>query len=392
MSLRRNTTDTDVATFAFTPEQEALRATVRKFLATRSPETTVRSLMETESGYDPGAWIDMASQLDLQALLIPEQFGGAGASFVDMQIVCEEMGSALLCAPFLGSAVLATTALLYSEDEEAQEHSLPALADGSVIGALAVAEDSGSWSPAEVTMRAEPTADPRGRNYRLTGVKSFVLDGMHANLLLVVARTEHGFSLFRVEDDAPGLERISLATLDATRKQARLVLANTPGTLVGAEGAAAHSVSAAMDLGVGALAAEQTGGARRTLDMAVAYANLRQQFGHPIGYFQAIKHKCADMLLEVECSVSAAYAVGWAVDEGSTEVGMLASLAKAYCSEAYYHCAAENIQIHGGVGFTWEHSAHLYFKRATSGCLLFGPPRQHREQLLHRLGLEETEK
>ncbi|WP_445190109.1 acyl-CoA dehydrogenase family protein [Pseudonocardia sp. Cha107L01] len=369
--------------FAFGPERDELRATVRRFLADRSPEPEVRRLMETEDGYDPAVWRLMANQLGLQGLIVPERYGGAGSGCVELQIACEEMGRALLCAPFLSSAVLATSALLFAGDDGAAQRYLPGLADGSMIGTLAVTEESGSWAAGAV----RTVATPDGSGYRLAGEKLYVLDGTVADLLLVVATTERGPGLFVVAPDAPGLTRTAMATLDATRRQARLVLDDTPATLVGEDGGAAGPLAAALDVGAAALAAEQAGGARRVLEMAVEYAKVREQFGRPIGSYQAIKHKCADMLLEVESSTSAAYAAGWAIDGESAEIGVLASLAKAYCSEAYYHCAAENIQVHGGIGFTWEHPAHLYFKRATSTEILLGSPRYHRELLTRRLGI-----
>lgn len=375
------------AVFAFTAEHDALRTMVRDFLAARSPESEIRRLMETESGCDPAVWQELTGQLGLHALLIPERFGGAGAGFVDMQIVCEEMGSALFCAPFLGSAVLATCALLASADEVAQQRYLPMLADGSTVATVAIAETSGGWSVHAPQTRAEAERGRGERAFRLTGDKAFVLDGMLADLLLVVAATECGPSLFAVDATAAGLSRSAVPTLDATRKQARVTLSDTPAELVGIDGGAAEFVTSALDRAAAAMAAEQTGGARRVLQMAVDYAKVREQFGHPIGSYQAIKHKCADMLLESESAASAAYAAGWAIDASSEEAGVLVSLAKAYCSDAFYHCAAENIQIHGGIGFTWEHPAQLYFKRATSSRILFGGPRTHREQLLHRMGL-----
>jgi alkylation response protein AidB-like acyl-CoA dehydrogenase len=215
----------------------------------------------------------------------------------------------------------------------------------------------------------------------------FVLDGNVANLLVVAARTPAGLSLFAVEGDAPGLTRTPLATMDQTRKQARLELAGVAGQLIGADGGASAGLSRTLDLAAVALAAEQVGGAQRCLDMSVEYAKERVQFGRPIGSFQAIKHKCADMLLEVESAKSAAYYAGWAAAESSDELPVVASLAKAYCSDAYFHAAAENIQIHGGIGFTWEHDAHLYFKRAKSSELLLGDPTYHRELLAQRIGL-----
>ncbi|HEX4253232.1 MAG TPA: acyl-CoA dehydrogenase family protein [Pseudonocardia sp.] len=370
--------------FAFGPEHDELRATVRRFLSDRSPEAEVRRLMETEDGYDPAVWRQLAD-LGLLGLLVPERHGGAGSGCVELQIVCEEMGRALLCAPFLASAVLATSALCFAGDEAACARYLPGLADGSVIGTLAVTEEAGSWRAEDTATRAE--SDGAG-DFTLTGEKLFVLDGAAADLLLVLAATETaGPRLFAVDADAPGLLREPMATLDATRKQARITLAATPAVPISGDGDTAAALATALDISAAALAAEQAGGARRVLEMAVEYAKVREQFGRPIGSYQAIKHKCADMLLEAESATSAAYAAGWAVDAGSPEVGVLASLAKAYCSDAYYHCAAENIQVHGGIGFTWEHPAHLYFKRATSTQVLLGSPSYHRELLATRLGI-----
>jgi alkylation response protein AidB-like acyl-CoA dehydrogenase len=374
-------------TLAFSAEHDELRSMVRRFLLDRSPEAEVRRLMETPEGYDPEAWMTMAQQLGLQGLQIPEEYGGSGAGFVELQIVCDEMGRALLCAPFLSSAVLATSVLLCVDDPIARQRYLPGLADGSIVATLAMTESDGEWSCDGVaTVAVQSRKGDDSRRYEITGEKLFVLDGMVANLLLVVGRTDQGLSLFAVDPTAQGLHREPLSTLDETRKQARVTLDRVEGSLVGVDGGAVAPLVEALDRGAAALAAEQAGGARRTLEMAVEYAKVREQFGRPIGSYQAIKHKCADMLLEVESATSAAYAAGWAIDGQTSEVGVLASLAKAYCSEAYYHCAAENIQIHGGIGFTWEYPAHLYFKRARSTEALLGSPRFHRELLAARLG------
>ena len=230
-------------------------------------------------------------------------------------------------------------------------------------------------------------ASANGDGHTLSGVKSFVIDGHVANLIIVAARTGAGVSLFAVDGDASGLTRESLATMDQTRKQAKLTFDNTPATLIGTDGGGWDVMSTVLDLGAVALAAEQVGGAQFVLEMAVQYAKDRVQFGRPIGSFQAIKHKCADMLLEVESAKSAAYYGLWCAAEMNDELPSVASLAKSYCSEAYFHAAAENIQIHGGIGFTWEHPAHLYFKRAKSSELLFGDPAYHRELLAQRIGL-----
>ena len=369
--------------FAHTEEQEELRNAVRRFCEEKSPSAEVRRLMETTEGYDPSVWSQMANQLGLQGMAIPEEYGGAGFGFTELGIALEEMGRVLLCAPFFASAVLAAQALLTTDDEEAKKELLRGIASGETIATLAFTEDSGRWDVDGVTMEASKSGD----GWSLSGSKMFVLDGHTANLVLVAAKTPGGLSLFAVEGEASGLTRTPLTTMDQTRKQARLEFSSTPARLIGGEGALADSLPRVLDLAAIALASEQVGGAQKCLETSVEYAKTRIQFGRPIGSFQAIKHKCADMLLEVESAKSAAYYGAWSVDDGSDEVPVVASLAKSYCSEAYFHAAAENIQIHGGIGFTWEHDAHLYFKRAKSSELLFGDPAYHRELLAQRIGL-----
>ena len=369
--------------FAFSEEQEELRKSVRRFLEQKSPETEVRRLMETTEGYDTAVWEQMANQLGLQGLAIPEEFGGSGYGFVELIVVLEEMGRSLLCAPYFSTVALAANALLSSGDDAAQKEFLPGIASGEIIATVALTEDSGKWDESGITLAATKSGD----GYTLTGSKNFVLDGHTANLILVAAKTGAGTSLFAVQGDAAGLTRTALSTMDQTRKQAKLEFANTPAKLVGAEGEGWAILAKTLDLAAVALAAEQVGGAQKVLEMSVEYAKVRVQFGRPIGSFQAIKHKCADMLLEVESAKSAAYYAGWAAAEDSDELPVVASLAKAYCSDAYFHATAENIQIHGGIGFTWEHPAHLYFKRAKSSELYLGDPTYHRELLAQRIGL-----
>jgi alkylation response protein AidB-like acyl-CoA dehydrogenase len=369
--------------FAFSDEQEELRTAVRRFLAEKSPETEVRRLMDTTEGYDPAVWSQMADQLGLQSLTIPEEFGGSGFTYVELLVVLEEMGAALLCAPFFSSVVLAANALLTSGDDEAKKSYLPGIASGETIATLAITEDNGKWDFGGI----ELAATKKGDGWVLDGHKMFVIDGHVANLIIVAARTAAGVTLFAVPGDAAGLTRTALPTMDQTRKQARLEFSGTPATLIGTDGGAEAGLSKTLDLAAVALAAEQVGGAQHVLDASVEYAKTRIQFGRPIGSFQAIKHKCADMLLEVESAKSAAYYAAWAAAEDSDELPVVASLAKSYCSEAYFHSAAENIQIHGGIGFTWEHPAHLYFKRAKSSELLLGDPSYHRELLAQRIGI-----
>lgn len=369
--------------FAPSEEQEELRRSLRRFLEERSPESEVRRLMATEEGYDPAVWGQMAGQLGLHGLAIPEPYGGSGFGYEELAIVFEEMGRALLCAPFFASVALAANLLLAVEDEGARNDYLPGIAAGDTIATVALAEPTGRWDEEGIQLAAGAV----GAGWQLSGEKRYVLDGHLAHLILVPARTAAGVSVFAVEQGAPGLSATSVPTMDETRKQARLTFEGTPARLLGAEGAGWPAVSKMLDLAAVALAAEQVGGAQRVLEMAVQYAKDRVQFGRPIGSFQAIKHKCADMLVEVESARSALYYAAWAAGAGDPELPAVASLAKSYCSEAYFHAAAQNIQIHGGIGFTWEHPAHLYFKRAKSSELLFGDPAYHRELLAQRVGI-----
>src|SRR6478752_1644396 len=287
--------------FAFSEDQEELRRTVRAFLDAKSPETAVREQMETEQGYDEAVWKQMAEQLGLQGLHVPEEYGGSGYTYVELGVVLEEMGRVLLCAPFFSTVVLAANTLILSGDDAAKAKHLPGIADGSTIASLAYTEPSGKWDESGITLQATASGD----GYTLSGTKSFVLDGHTASLIIVAARTDAGVSLFAVDGDAAGLTRTALSTMDQTRKQAKLEFDNTPAELIGTDGAGWNVLSTVLDLAAVALAAEQVGGAQKCLDMAVEYAKVRVQFGRPIGSFQAIKHKCADMLLEVESAKSA---------------------------------------------------------------------------------------
>ena len=374
----------------YSPEQRDLAESVRRFLADRVPLTRVRELMDTEDGTDEKVWAYAGGQLGLQGLAIPELYGGAGFTFTEQAIVLEELGAALYPGPYLASAVLAAAALLASSDEAAKQELLPGIASGEVVATLAITEDDGSWEPGDIALAATQGGDG---GWVLDGHKSFVLDGHSAGLILVAGRTpgqgQDGgtLSLFAVPADAPGLERTALPTLDQTRKMGRLVFASVPARLIGARGEAGAVLAKTLDVAAIALAAEQLGGAQRALDMAVAYAKVRHQFGRPIGSFQAIKHRCADLLLEVESLRSAVGYAAAAVAEDSSEVPVVAALVKALASDTYFHVAAENIQIHGGIGFTWEHDAHLYFKRAKASELFLGDASYHRERLATRIGI-----
>ncbi|MCW2498437.1 MAG: acyl-CoA dehydrogenase domain protein [Frankiales bacterium] len=364
--------------------QEQLRTALRTFLSRRSDESAVRRLMETETGHDAALWKQLAEELGLIGIDVPEELGGSGGSFRELAVVLEELGRASACLPYFSTVVLAAGALLLGDDAAAREEHLPRIAAGTCLATLAVTEDDGSWDVARTATSARRDTDG---SWRLDGTKSFVLDGLLADLLLVVARSDEGLSLFAVEGHAPGLQRTSMRTLDPTRKLAKLVLRDVPARLVGRDGAAEPLVQRVLDRAVVALAAEQLGGAQRTLEMAVDYAKIRLQFGRPIGSFQAVKHRCADMAMKVDAGRSAvAWAVAAAAD-GSAELPVAAAMAGVVCSEAFVFTSAENVQVHGGIGFTWEHPAHLYFRRARSSSLLFGDPAHHRAQLLERLGV-----
>jgi alkylation response protein AidB-like acyl-CoA dehydrogenase len=368
---------------SFTHEHDELRETVRRFLEKESTEAAVRNLMEIAEGCDARTWERLASELSLVGLAIPEQHGGAGLGAVEMAIVFEEMGRVLYCGPFLASAALAAGIVRDGATEAAKEKLLPRIASGKTIATLAIAEDSGRWDADSIAMRAQRD----GANWRLDGIKNYVLDGHIAGVVLVAALADDGLALFRVDDTAAGLERTSLPTLDLTRKLARLSFKRTPATRI-----SDHDIRAALSrtltFGVAMLAAEQVGGAQRCLEMSTEYAKTRLQFGRPIGSFQAIKHKCADMLVETEFARSAAYHAAFEIAGGDeAEAREAAQIAKSYCAEAFFRAAADNIQIHGGMGFTWEHPAHLYFKRARAGIVMFGEPSEYRQRLAASLEL-----
>ena len=369
--------------FSFTDEQQEFRSVLRRFLEDKSPTTEVRRLMETDQGCDPEVWRQLSQELGLTAIHIPEGYGGQGFGISELAIAVEEMGRALLCAPYFASTVMAATAILKSGSEDQKQLLLPDIAAGETIATLAISEESGVWSPDGVAM----TAKRAGDGYRLNGVKSFVLDGHTADLAVVVARREgscgdDGLSLFTVECSAAGLDRTMLKSMDPTRKLARMRFEDVKASLLGNEGGAAGPLGETLDVAAICLANEMVGGAERLRESAVEYANMRVQFGRAIGSFQSLKHKAADMLLEVELAKSAAYYAAAAADESDEDVSAIASLAKAAAADAYMQTAVHTVQIHGGIGFTWDNDTHLWFKRAKSSEVFLGGAAYHRERLM----------
>ena len=369
--------------FGYTDEQEQFRAIVARFMRDRSPSAAVRQHMASPLGHDPALWRQLATALGITGVHVPERFGGQGFGYGELGIALEEMGRALLCSPYFACSVLATEALLTVATEHEQSQLLPALIAGERLATLAWVERDGAWDVGAGTL----TATAHDPGFQLDGHKHFVLDGHHADLLLVVARVpgtrgDDGLGLFAVEASAAGLTRRELVTLDTTRRQAELTFDACAARRLGTDGSQATALRRVLDRATVALACEMVGGAHALLDAAVEYAKLRMQFGRPIGSFQAIKHKCAEMLLEVELAAAAARYAAAAIDEDDAELPALASLAKAMAADAYMHAAIECIQIHGGIGFTWDHDTHLWFKRAKSSEVMLGDATYHRERYL----------
>ena len=361
---------------AFTQEHDNLRESVRRFLEQRSSTQDIRRLMESQDTYDPAVWKQLAQQMGLPGIAIPEEYGGSGYGIIEQVIILEEMGRALLPAPYFSSAILAATALLESADEAACRELLPGIADGSATATLAWVEKLGAWDiTAQIDARATATTD----GWSLTGHKTLVLDATTASLVLVVAATPAGPSLFAVVPGAAGMTSRPLKTLDSTRAFGSIEFDATPARLIGTDGAAAEVLQRTLQIAAVALAAEQAGTAERCLEISVEYSKLRVQYGRPIGSFQALKHRFVDLLLEIETAKSAVYFAAAAAAEGDPELPLVASMAKASASDALVHAASELIQFHGGIGFTWEHDAHLYFRRAKTTEQFLGSPQMHRE-------------
>ena len=364
--------------FVPTDEQQALRKTVRDFLERKSDEAAVRTAMVSELGFDRALWDQMGQQLGLQGLAIPEEYGGAGFRASDQAVVLSELGRFLTCSPYFGSVILATNTLLQSGDKAACERLLPGIASGALIAALAVLEGTAELDSQATRTVAERTS---GDGWQITGEKDYVLSGLAADVFIVSASTPEGQSLFVIEAPGSTVSRTPLSVMDLTRHQARVAFRGTPAKLLGELGDSRAVLVRVSELAAVALASEQAGAAERCLEMSVSYAKTRYQFGRQIGSFQVIKHLLADMLLEVEAANSAALYAAQQADEPSPELTRAAHLAKAYCSDAFMKVAADTVQVHGGIGFTWEFAAQLYFKRAKSSQLLLGTPAHHRQKL-----------
>ncbi|HEV2413274.1 MAG TPA: acyl-CoA dehydrogenase [Candidatus Dormibacteraeota bacterium] len=374
--------------FAFSEEQEMLRRSAREFLAKECGPKVVRRLMETEDGYDAALWKKIAD-LGWTALGIPEQYGGVG-TFLDLVVVLEEAGRALLPGPFFSTMGLAVPVLVEAGTQAQKKEALSAIAEGSARATVAFTEPSGRWDAAGVALKAERS----GGGWRLDGVKLFVPDAHVADYIAVVARTrgegEEGLSLFLIKGRPDGMTVKPLETMDMTRRwwEVRFDEVQLDGDAVmGAPDKAWPALKRALEWSTAALCAEMVGGVQKVLETSTEYAKTRQQFGKPIGIYQAVSHKIADMLVLSESGRSATYYAAWAVDADAPDRSVAASMAKAYVSDAYRKVAGDGIQVHGGIGFTWEHDMHLYFKRAKSSEVTLGDATYHRELVAQALDL-----
>ena len=354
--------DTASAEYAFTEEQQALRAAVRKFCADNFDEDTVRRIMESEPRYDRAVWRRLGSELGVLGMAVPESDGGVGGSLVDQAVAVEEFGATLACGPLFGTVYLAIPALVACPAGDARDELLAALVEG---------ERTAAFEP-------EPVSAAAGT---LTGTAARVVDADAADVLLIAASGSDGVGLYAVDLTGPGVQRTPLVTMDLTRPQARIALDGAPATLLAGPDEAERVITHALQVGSALLAVEQVGAAQHLLDLSVEYAKSRLQFGRQIGSFQAIKHKLADMMVDAEHARSTAYHAVWALADASDDPALAASIAQATCSQAFSRIAADAIQVHGGIGFTWEHQAHLYFKRAATDAALLGSAEQHRDRV-----------
>jgi alkylation response protein AidB-like acyl-CoA dehydrogenase len=372
-----------------------LRQAVRSFLAERCRPADVLARTESSEPYDTALWHALAADLGCAGLLVPESLGGAGASYREAAVVAEETGRSAAPVPYLGSAVVATAALLSAAGPEpaAEEDRklLAALADGSVTAALAVPFESapGGELPRAVRVTGPAPGDPAAGSARLAGAVARLADALPADVLLVPADGVP-YGLYAVDAHAGGVTRTPAVSLDGTRQLCDLTLDAVPARQVAAADAAVAAVRAGLSAGAALLAAEQLGLAERCLEMTVGYVKERRQFARPVGSFQAVKHRLADLyVLVAQARAASRYAAACLAD-GSPDAPVAVAMAKAYCGDAAVKAAEECVQLHGGIGFTWEHPAHLYLKRAKSGSIAFGTPDRHRAALAALVNLPGT--
>ena len=352
-----------MAEYRFTDEQNQLRDAVRKFSADHFSEEKVRQLMESDPPFDPKVWARLGGELGVLGLSVPEADGGVGGTLVDQAVAIEELGARLACGPLFGTVYLAIPALVAASSGPARDELLGDLIEGRRTAAAAVVDRAGVFDPDAVTVTADGDA--------LSGTVTQVVDGGIADVLLVAARGSDGVALYAVDTEVAGVQRTPLATLDLTRSEANVTFSDAPAQVIAGPDETARILDYAL----------QVGAAQHLLDLSVEYAKSRLQFGRPIGSFQGVKHRLADLLVDVEHARSTAYHAIWALTDGSDDPALATSVAQAVCSAALSHVATDAIQVHGGIGFTWEHQAHLYYKRAATDAVLLGGAEEHRDRV-----------
>ena len=361
------------AEFVFTDEQAQLRDAVRKFSAEHFAQEKIRLLMESDPPFDPKVWARLGGELGVLGLSVPEADGGVGGTLVDQAVAIEELGARLACGPLFGTVYLAIPALVAAPSSDARDELLGDLVEGRRTAAVAVTDNAGVFAPDAVTVAADGET--------LSGSVTQVVDGGVADVLLVAARGGGGVCLYAVDATDDGVGRTPLATLDLTRPEANVNLSDASASMIAGPEETPRVLDHAMQVGTALLAVEQVGAAQHLLDLSVEYAKSRLQFGRPIGSFQAVKHRLANLLVEVEHARSTAYHAVWALADGSDDPALATSIAQAVCSAALTHVANDTIQVHGGIGFTWEQQAHLYYKRSATDAVLLGSAEQHRNRV-----------
>lgn len=377
--------------FTFTAEQDLIRETAREFFQQYGASERRRAAIDSAAGYDEEAWRAIAKDMGWAGIMLPESCGGSGLGHVELAILQQEAGRCLHPSPFFATVCLAAPAILLAGNESQRCSLLPGIARGETRATLAMTDVRGIPGVEGVSLQLEQDA----RGFRLTGEASYVIHGHAADLYVVAARSPgthgaDGITLLTLGRGTAGLSVERLVTMDLTRPMARLRFANVavaPEQILGAPGQSGDALAKVLWRAQIALAAEQAGGAQGALALTTDYATQRVQFGRIIGSFQAVKHRLADMMVQVEAAKSAVYYAACVADEDGEDLPEAAAVAKACCSEAFLDCAGNMIQLHGGIGFTWEHDAHLYFKRARASATLLGTAQYHRERLAEILGL-----
>jgi alkylation response protein AidB-like acyl-CoA dehydrogenase len=366
--------------FGFSEEQEMLRDAAKRFLADNCDTKFVRRMMADGSAHELDFWQKLVG-LGWPGLLIPEQYGGQAGTFLDMTVIAEEAGKALVPGPFFTAAMLGVPTFIEGGSDAQKSEFLPKMAEGKFIATLAIAEAAGRFDAGGIELKATK----RGKGYKLSGEKFFVPDAHVADAIVVAARTgrskgEDGITLLCVPASEKGITVTQLKTVDMTRRMCHVKFDNVAASeVIGAEGKGWGTLRRVLDIATAALSAEMVGTAQKALDISVDYAKTRVQFGKPIGSFQAVKHKCVDMMVAVENARSLTYYACWTVDERVAEAATAVPMAKAYASDMAKNVTSEAIQVHGGIGFTWEHDMHLYHRRALAGEANLGNAPIHRE-------------